>query len=190
MAELALETERLAIRPWSLDDAEALFRIYGDPEVMGWLLAEPHSSPDESRERIAPVIARYEEFGGRMGSWAIVEKSSDDAVGSLLLKPLPNDERVEVGWHLGRRVWGKGYATEAGREALRYGFEDLGLRTIYAIVRPDNARSIRVTERLGMRFIESTNRYHGLDLNLYAADGDRGRGNGASKGVRDEASKS
>src|SRR5438034_841932 len=110
------ETERLWVRPWRVEDAEEAFEIYGDPEVCTFISrAGPEPSLEAQRESLARIFARYEEQDGGYGSWAIVEKASGRIVGAVILKPLPGHPEIEVGWHLARRAWGNGYATEAGR---------------------------------------------------------------------------
>jgi RimJ/RimL family protein N-acetyltransferase len=73
-------------------------------------------------------------------------------IGSAALKPLEDTgPEIEVGYHLGRAHWGRGYATEAARGLLQHGFERLGLARIVAVVDPENTRSLAVVARLGMR---------------------------------------
>lgn len=147
---IVLETEHLTIRHWEEEDAPALLEIYQDPEVHLYLgnLAQ---SVEEQIERLRAIKVRYREGGDRFGSWAIVDKTTGELVGAVMLKPLPGHDEIEVGWHLGRSAWGKGYATEAGRACIQYGFNQLGLTRIVAVVNPLNTRSIAVTQRLGMR---------------------------------------
>ncbi|MCE5323401.1 GNAT family N-acetyltransferase [bacterium] len=104
--------------------------------------------------------------------WALEEKESGIVVGSVILKWLPDADRVptkdmEVGWHMGREHWGKGFATEAGMRAARYALDTLGQSVIYAVVRPGNERSVRVTQRIGMRPVGTTNKYYGAELLLF-----------------------
>ncbi len=164
---MIFETPRLIVRPWTLDDAEAAFEIYGDPRVMEPLHSKPTKSLEEQREWLAALIARNAERPHGLGGWAIERKSDGRVLGTCLLKPLPDDTRVEVGWHLGRAYWGNGYATESGAGALALGFEKRGLDEIFAIVDPENAPSQRVCARLGMSVLEVTDRYHGMSLLLY-----------------------
>lgn len=90
----------------------------------------------------------------------------------MLLKQLPpTSDQIEIGWHLARRVWGNGYASEAARVVLQYGFTDLSLERIFAVIKPGNIRSAAVARRIGMQLIERTNRYYGgEELDLYVAD--------------------
>ncbi|MCO5296912.1 MAG: GNAT family N-acetyltransferase [Fimbriimonadaceae bacterium] len=162
------QTARLLARPWTLDDVNAAFEIYGDPRVMKTLGTGPAPDIGAMRERLSAVLERNAPFAGRMGFWALEASDSGTIVGSVILKPLPESERVEVGWHLGHAHWGQGYATEAGRGAVAYGFESLGLDTIWAIVLPTNERSLAVARRLGMRSEGLTDAYHNLTLELFS----------------------
>ncbi len=162
-----ISTSRLTIRPWTFDDLEAFFAVYGDPKVMEPLLATAIGSLEEARERMAKNFQTAESYPPGLGFWAIERTEDARVVGSLILKPLPQDTRVEVGWHLGSAYWGNGYATEAGGAALRYGFETRGLEEIFAIVRAENEKSHAVCDRIGLKFLELTDRYHDLTLRLY-----------------------
>jgi RimJ/RimL family protein N-acetyltransferase len=82
----------------------------------------------------------------------------------VILRPLPNDTKIEVGWHLGQEHWGNGYATEAARGAIKHGFSVARLEEIYCIIYPENTASIRVAERLGLESLGTTKDYHDLEL--------------------------
>ncbi len=106
------------------------------------------------------------------GSWAILEKDTKKIAGAMILCQLLDEHHVptqdiEVGWHLNRSVWGKGYATEAGRAMLDYGFSKLHLSVIYAVVKPEHYASIHITERLGMKALGLTTKYYGIELLLF-----------------------
>ncbi len=176
---MIFETERLLVRPWTLDDVEAAFNMYGDPEVMRFLgrngVADTIPSVEAMAERLAKNLERYEtvpELKGWFGA-PIVEKASGEIVGASLLKPLPdgNDvytEDIEVGWHLARSHWGKGFGLESAQGAVRYGFEVKGLDTIHAVVYTDNLRSRHLMDKLGMIHHGSTDRYYGVELEHYS----------------------
>lgn len=93
-------------------------------------------------------------MGYGFGLWAVIEKASERMIGFVgLCHPLWFADwvgAVEVGWRLHPEAWGRGLATEAGREALRAGFEDRALESVVAFVHPENTRSLAVTQRLGM----------------------------------------
>jgi [ribosomal protein S5]-alanine N-acetyltransferase len=167
-----LASERLVLRPWRLEDAEAALRIYNDPDVMRFLGgAGPfrERTLDEQREVLRERIAADAGADGPRGFWAAVERESATLVGSAILKPLPGHAMVEIGWHLGRFAWGRGFATEIGRTLIAHGFGDLGLSRLVAVVHPENIRSIRVAERLGMAYGGRVRAYD-LDLELFTLD--------------------
>jgi RimJ/RimL family protein N-acetyltransferase len=147
------ETDRLRLERWDHGaHAPAFATMNADPavsEFVGGGLAMTRGESDELSLRIADHWARY-----GFGLWAAVVKDSGAMIGFVgLCHPLwfpEMSDRVEVGWRLARDAWGHGYATEGGREALRVGFETLGLQEIVAFVHPANERSLAVTRRLGM----------------------------------------
>ena len=169
-----LYTSRLQLREWSIEDADAAYQMYGDREVMRFL-GNGQIVPDVAAQRIwlAERIERYRgaAFDG-LGVWAVVERDTEQVVGTILLKPLPpTDLQIEVGWHLVRRVWGKGYASEAARVVMRYGFVDLRLDYILAVIKPENVRSAAVARRIGMRWLERTDRYYdGEELDVFVTE--------------------
>jgi RimJ/RimL family protein N-acetyltransferase len=88
-------------------------------------------------------------------------------IGFCGLQPLPETDEIEIGWWLARAWWGRGLATEAAREAVRDGFERVGLQQIVAIAQPANAASIRIMQKLGMRFDRMTES-RGIPVVMYA----------------------
>jgi ribosomal-protein-alanine N-acetyltransferase len=160
-------TERLQARPYVLEDVEDAFTIYSDPEVMRYLLgSQPVESLDAQREWLASRIARFAAMPAGFGAWALVEIDSGRVIGTVLCRHAPDTNEqpsadVEIGWHLARRVWGRGYATEAGKAILRYGLETMKQERIIALVEPPNARSNAVCERLGMTSTGHTTAYYG-----------------------------
>ena len=146
---MTLETERLILRPFTEADAADLYEYARDPRVgppAGW---PPHKSLEESREIIGSVFSAANTF-------AVVDKPSGKAIGSAgfvgrhqTLLPGPDDE---IGYALNPEFWGRGLMPEAVRELLRYGFEDLGLRTIWCNHWEQNQKSRRVIEKCGFRY--------------------------------------
>jgi len=173
-AQPVFTTERLVVRPWTPDDTDALFDILGRWEVAQWLGAVPKAL--ESAEAAVATIERWATFSEpdpTYGIWAMVPTGSTRPVGTVLLKALPDADGtptpdIEVGWHLNPEVWGCGYATEAARGALARGFA-AGLAEVLAVVRPGNARSVAVCERLGMERLGLVDRYYGQPLETFRA---------------------
>jgi RimJ/RimL family protein N-acetyltransferase len=171
--KVVYETDRLVVRDWVDADEDRVFDIYRRWEVSRWLGAEPRVMTD--RGAAAKVIERWNERNQdpTYGIWAIEERTSGTVAGTVLLVPLPEPSdgtagkgEVEVGWHLHPDAWGRGLATEAARGAIAHGFK-AGLSQIYAVVRPDNAASLAVCRRLGMRPIGRTSRWYGADLEAF-----------------------
>jgi RimJ/RimL family protein N-acetyltransferase len=160
-----LETDRLRLRTWTPDDAEAAFPIYSDPEVMRFLSTFARNL-DDVRAIVQRRIDHQERHGFTI--WAVVEKATSGLVGACGLKHLDDGPEIEVGYHLARPAWGKGYATEAARACLRHGFDRLGLPRIVAVVDPLNHASQRVIEKIGLKF-ERMGRYYNKELRYYAA---------------------
>lgn len=151
-----VETERLYLRRWNRRaHADGLAAVNADAEVMEFINAQPLTRV-ESRIMSDRVAEHWRTYG--FGLWAVKEKLTGRMVGFAGLSHplwLPGWERtVEVGWRLHRDAWGLGYATEAGRAALRYGFERVELAEIIALIHPDNQRSLAVAGRLGLQLRE------------------------------------
>jgi RimJ/RimL family protein N-acetyltransferase len=166
---VALETERLVIRPWRQAEADRLFDLLGRVEVTRWLsMPRPMQHRDEAVVRIERWSASLA-ADPRFGTWAAVERRSGIPAGTVLLKPLPDgDGEVEIGWHFHPDSWGKGLATEAAGALLARGFAD-ELDEVWAVTHLDNRPSAAVCRRIGMRLLGVTYRwYHGPSLMFWA----------------------
>ncbi|POF32902.1 GNAT family N-acetyltransferase [Roseibium marinum] len=147
-----LETGRLLLRAWREEDVDPFAEMCADPCVMRYF-PEPLS-----REKSVSLIARCREKQRKYGfSIAPVEvKATGEFLGFVGLSrpdyatPLPFEPCVEIGWRLKQSGWGKGYASEAARAWLRFGFETIGLQEIVAFTIPDNTPSQKVMQRIGM----------------------------------------
>jgi RimJ/RimL family protein N-acetyltransferase/acyl-CoA hydrolase len=145
-----LETERLLIRPWQAGDRDAFVAMASDPEVMHYVRAgAPYTEP-EVEEFLARQARQESELGVCMG--AVVEKSSGEIVGVTGIQPLGTTGDMEIGWWVRRDRWGRGYATEAGRAAMRHVLDALGRTRVLAIIDPGNDASVAVAARLGFRY--------------------------------------
>lgn len=146
-----LETTRLRLRPWRPEDREPFARLNADPRVMEYFPAPLER--EESDTLAARIEARMDEQG--WGFWALERKADATFIGFTgLNRPtvkLPCAPCIEIGWRLAHGAWGQGYASEAARAALRFGFEPLGLDEIVAFTAEGNLRSLAVMERIGMR---------------------------------------
>jgi RimJ/RimL family protein N-acetyltransferase len=145
-----ITTQRLTLRRWREDDLEPFAALNADPLVMEYF---PKTLSHDESEILAGRIARhFEQYG--FGWWSTEITANAVFIGLVGLS-VPRFEAhftpcVEIGWRLARGYWGQGYASEAARAALAYGFEKLQLEQIVSLTVPANRRSRAVMERIGM----------------------------------------
>lgn len=173
--ETMIETARLALRRPTEDDLDPLAAINADPEVMRYIADGQTKSRDETAAGLARAAQEWDERGFGMFSvdlrdaeqtwdgeqpWDAEQPAKSQFIGWVALTEpafLPEVmPAVEIGWRLAREHWGRGYATEAARAALRFGFEECGFDRIISIRDLDNDASRRVMEKLGLRFGHET----------------------------------
>jgi RimJ/RimL family protein N-acetyltransferase len=149
---LPIVTERLVVRPFRRADVDAMVEIYGDPEVMRHVCLGVLD-----REATAALLEEYGRAQDRHGfsTWAVVEKESGAVVGDVGFGVYAPTGEPELGYTLAPAVWGRGYAFEAARACVGAAVAHLPQRRLVAKVEPDNERSLRVAERLGMRTVET-----------------------------------
>ena len=144
---MELVTERLVLREYAADDFDAVHRFASDPESSRFVSWGPNT-PEQTRgfidywldDQAATPRTRY--------TFAITEPGGEPFGSVGIYQEGPH--QAETGFVLSPDRWGAGFATEAGRAVLRFGFEDLGIHRIYATCRPDNVGSWRVLEKMGM----------------------------------------
>lgn len=145
-----LTTERLTLRPMTMEDAADLFAVFSDPAVVRYWSAEPWTSITFAESAIARALEGYRDqsevrFGIELAETGLL-------IGTVNLHHVfPQNRRCELGYALGSAHWGKGYATEALEVALDYGFHELRLNRVEADIDPRNVASAGVLERLGFR---------------------------------------
>ena len=166
MNEVTLETERLIMRMWRESDFEPYAELCADPEVMRYLGGKVFDRTEAWRQ-MASMIGHWYLRG--YGIWAVEEKDSGHLAGRIGCINPEGWPGFEVGWTLKREFWGKGYATEAGRRALEYGFNELDKPHIISLIHPENRASIRVAERLG-ETLEGNARVFDTDVLVYGID--------------------
>jgi len=146
----ARRTERLVLRGWCDDDRDAFAAMNADPEVMRYF--HDTLTREQSDAMVDRMRAVLESQG--WGLWAIERQDTGELIGFTGLAvpsyDLPFNPCVEVGWRLARSSWGRGFATEAAREALRVGVDELGLSEVVSLTSVPNTRSRAVMERIGM----------------------------------------
>jgi RimJ/RimL family protein N-acetyltransferase len=175
MAQL-LETERLVLRPWQVDDAAEALGAYGDAAVARWLTPAMDRVRDQEAMRL--VLQRWVTEDARMlapaGRWAVELRRGGRLIGGATLLPLPPDEEFEMGWQLHPDAWGHGYATEAGLALARWAFGQ-GIEQVIAAVRPANTRAAATLRRIGMEWVGETEKY-GSGANSVIGLADEGAG--------------
>ena len=161
-----LETERLRLRPFTLEDVDAYYEgVSSDPDVMRYL---PGGKPRQRSDSqwVISYFMRHAELHG-FGVWAVEDKATALLIGHAGLEYIPNADDVEIAYTLVKACWGRGYATEAADASLRYGFEALDLAEIYGLAFPANEASQKVMRKLGMAYQGITDRYYGSELACY-----------------------
>lgn len=146
----SIETERLRLRAATPDDVEDLVRLHDDPLVARYLGARDR---DWYEWRLEASIEEWAERGH--GLVAILDSADGRLVGRTGFKHWPQFDETELGWVLRPEARGNGLATEAASAVLQWGFEQLAPLYFTAMIRPDNAASIAVAERLGMTRLRS-----------------------------------
>lgn len=145
---MILTTARLHLREFTVNDADALEAVLGDPIAMQYYPAAFDRKGVEAW--IARNLERYRRDGH--GLWAMLRKDSDELIGDCgcSLQEVEGRNEVEVGYHVRRDLWGNGYATEAAQACMQYAFTKLGVDRVISLIRPENVQSIRVAEKNGL----------------------------------------
>ena len=144
--------------------------IWTDAEVMRYM---PRSTdPPEVRAR--STLTFFTELRSRrqIGAWFVTDKAGGRFLGHCMLAHRESFGEPELGYALGREFWGQGYATEAARALVRYGFEQGGLKRMFAVVFPENEPSWRILLRLGFRYEKDVTHYK-LPLAYYGLPRER-----------------
>jgi RimJ/RimL family protein N-acetyltransferase len=147
-----LDTPRLLLRQLTEADAPHFFALNAEPEAIRYTGDAPFASEAAARQFLR-AYDQYRQYG--YGRWAVLSKSSGEWLGWCGLKFLPEEGETDIGFRFFPRYWGQGYATEAARACLRYGFEELGLPAIVGRAMVANGASRKVLEKIGMKYEKS-----------------------------------
>jgi RimJ/RimL family protein N-acetyltransferase len=156
--DIFLETPRLILRRFTMDDLDDVFALDGDPEVMAFLTGGRGTPRAELESVHLPAwIADYGRDGGRFGYWAAQLRETGTFIGWFDLRPGKDDPpgEAELGYRLRRDAWGKGYASEGARALVDKAFTDLGLDRVRAETMTVNTGSRRVMEKAGLRYVRT-----------------------------------
>jgi RimJ/RimL family protein N-acetyltransferase len=162
-----IETERLRLRELVPADLDFVAAMLADPEVAHYY--ERRFTRADAKAWLDRQLGRYADDGH--GLWLALERETGAAVGQvgLAMQQVEGVRRPEIGWLLHRPFWGKGYATEAGVATRDAAFTRWGYRRVISLIRPLNAASRRVAERVGMR-AGGRVRFHGFEHIVYAVE--------------------
>lgn len=150
---IVYETERLILRHMQPDDCDALMAVFGDPVTMKYYPSA--FQRDDVKMWIERWMKSYEE--NAYGLYAMALKETDTVIGDCghSRQEVDGEAEIEIGYHVLREHWRKGYATEAARGAVAYGFETLCAKRLISLIRPENTASRRVAEKAGMKMEKS-----------------------------------
>lgn len=154
MTPPALETARLRLRPFTPDDAELLIALDADPAVMRHITNGIPTAPGTIRDTHLPRILATPGPGGMPGFWAAEERATGAFVGWFLFRPDKLEPAwTELGYRFMKSAWGRGYATEGGRELVARGFREWGVTVATANAAAAHGASRRVMEKCGLRYL-------------------------------------
>jgi [ribosomal protein S5]-alanine N-acetyltransferase len=146
-----LTTERLVLRHFQTSDDTPMYHVFCDADVMRF--SDGIKTKEWVQAWLETCLERYQTWG--FGPYAVVEQSSQNEIGycGLFFFPdLDGQAEVEIGYRLARSAWGQGYATEAAKAVRDFAFTTLGIKRLIAIIDPSNGASIRVAEKIGMKY--------------------------------------
>lgn len=161
--ERIIETNRIYLREFISEDAHALYKLNQNPVVLKYTGDVPFSNLKKAQDFVKSYD-QYQKYN--MGRWAVCGLKKGEFFGWCGLKYHPEEDLVEVGYRFFEKHWNKGYATEATKSAISYGFNALRIQHIYAFVDKRNTASMRVAEKAGLTFKEEIIR-DGLPTNVY-----------------------
>lgn len=148
---IIFQTSRLILRQFTEDDAPLILQLNSDPEVVKYV-HEPLLKTEEDAGKIIRDII-LPQYKNQFGRWAIHVKDNMEFIGWCGLKYRAEQDEIDLGYRIMQKAWGNGYATEAAKHTLDYGFNTLQLKFIMARAHVQNTASIKVLEKIGMGFI-------------------------------------
>ncbi|MCT3649472.1 GNAT family N-acetyltransferase [Elizabethkingia anophelis] len=145
-----LETERLLLRELNSDDAGDFFNLNENPNVIKYTGDKAFQNIDEARE----FLENYQDYRlNGYGRWAVMSKENNEFVGWCGLKYNSSTDETDVGFRFFEHYWNKGFATESAGACIDYGFKNLNLNTVVGRAMQDNAASVKILEKLGMKYV-------------------------------------
>jgi len=166
MPSPAIETDRLILRLHTPEDAQPLFALQSDDEMMRHYPSKK-TSIEDSREWIEWCLSHHEQHG--YGLWALELKETGGFVGNcgLLKQNLDDELLTEIGYFVDKRYWGEGLATEAALASREWGFTHLDVPRLVSFIAPENLASIRVAQKTGMSWWKSGT-FKGMEIGVWS----------------------
>lgn len=154
MQELLLGTERLILRRFTEADANNLYELDNDSDVMRYINGGIPTPRNVIRSMLLSSFLRYDSQDPGYGFWAAVEKTTGKFLGWLSFRPTgSNPAEVTLGFRFRKAAWGKGFATEGARSLIHMGFTEMGVQRVLSTTYQDNMASQRVMGKIGMRLV-------------------------------------
>ncbi len=163
-----LESERLRLKRYEIDDFKAVYSIFSNPDTMKHY---PHAfSKEETINWINRNIKRYDDDG--FGLWPVVLKSSGEVIGDcgITMQNINGEMLPEIGYHIHEQCQGMGYASEAARICIDYAFHSLNIPALYSYMKYTNVPSCRVAEKCGMTLIDEYHDPINIKTNVYCIE--------------------
>ena len=161
-----IETARLLLRPFMLDDLDEFALICSDPEVMRYIGQGDTLDKETVKERMISWISAYKENG--FGLLALILKENNKLLGfcGLIKQVVDGEPHIELGYRLAQNFWRQGIATEAAQAIRGYAFNQLGIPYLISIIHVDNTASKRVANKIGMNLMKQTD-YNGVLADIF-----------------------
>lgn len=152
-----VETERLFLRLFEDGDLDAAYNLFSDSEVQKYLSPKNRRTREQLKISLKKFAGHWAERG--FGMLCVTKKEKDEMIGYCGFQYFDGTEDVEIMFAVRKEDWQKGFATEAAKECLKFGFEKLNFDKVYAATDPQNLASKAVIKKLGMNYDEITNHY-------------------------------
>lgn len=165
-----IETERLVLRPWEMDDAEAAYALFSDQDVTRWLT--PVIEAVASRRQMEILLEQWVRENGRafepLGRWAVERRDDGQVIGGLAIAYLPpGDTDLGISWELSPSNQGRGYAREAAQALTDWALRRCGTPELLAVAHATNSKGISLARRLGMEWVGETDKYYAMRLQVF-----------------------
>lgn len=152
-----VETERLILRRFKEDDVKAIYETWlSDPEVSKYMIWNYQEDIEDTKKWLQKCIEKYK--NDNIYNWGIELKETNNLVGSISANKSENDEECyEIGYTIGRRYWGNGYATEALKKVTEYLIKEVGIRKFLCRYAKENIASKKVIKKVGFEYLGKGN---------------------------------